>query len=257
MNRTILVTNDDSVHAKGIKELVVVASEFGNVLVVAPNKPQSGMGHAITITKPLRMESYNGFDGVEAYSCSGTPVDCVKLAVFEILKRKPDLLLSGINHGENSSTNVLYSGTMSAAIEGAMEGIPSIGFSLADFNSDADFSAAKNVATELIPQIMNKGLPNNTALNVNVPMLSSMDLKGIKVCAQAHAYWEDKFDSRRDQFGRPYYWLTGQFSDRDQREDTDLHYLKMGYATIVPTHFDLTNYGALKDLKFLDSEGEF
>ena len=257
MNRTILVTNDDSVHAKGIKELVVVASEFGNVLVVAPNKPQSGMGHAITITKPLRMESYSGFDGVEAYSCSGTPVDCVKLAVFEILKRKPDLLLSGINHGENSSTNVLYSGTMSAAIEGAMEGIPSIGFSLADFNSDADFSAAKNVATELIPQIMNKGLPNNTALNVNVPKVSYRDLKGIKVCAQAHAYWEDKFDSRRDQFGRPYYWLTGQFSDRDQREDTDLHYLKMGYATIVPTHFDLTNYGALRDLKYLDSEGEF
>lgn len=257
MNRTILVTNDDSVHAKGIKELVLVASEFGNVLVVAPNKPQSGMGHAITITKPLRMESYNGFDGVEAYSCSGTPVDCVKLAVFEILKRKPDLLLSGINHGENSSTNVLYSGTMSAAIEGAMEGIPSIGFSLADFNSDADFSAAKNVATELIPQIMNKGLPNNTALNVNVPKVSYRDLKGIKVCAQAHAYWEDKFDSRRDQFGRPYYWLTGQFSDRDQREDTDLHYLKMGYATIVPTHFDLTNYGALRYLKYLDSEGEF
>lgn len=257
MNRTILVTNDDSVHAKGIKELVLVASEFGNVLVVAPNKPQSGMGHAITITKPLRMESYNGFDGVEAYSCSGTPVDCVKLAVFEILKRKPDLLLSGINHGENSSTNVLYSGTMSAAIEGAMEGIPSIGFSLADFNSDADFSAAKNVATELIPQIMNKGLPNNTALNVNVPKVLYRDLKGIKVCAQAHAYWEDKFDSRRDQFGRPYYWLTGQFSDRDQREDTDLHYLKMGYATIVPTHFDLTNYGALRDLKYLDSEGEF
>ena len=257
MNRTILVTNDDSVHAKGIKELVLVASEFGNVLVVAPNKPQSGMGHAITITKPLRMESYNGFDGVEAYSCSGTPVDCVKLAVFEILKRKPDLLLSGINHGENSSTNILYSGTMSAAIEGAMEGIPSIGFSLADFNSDADFSAAKNVATELIPQIMNKGLPNNTALNVNVPKVSYRDLKGIKVCAQAHAYWEDKFDSRRDQFGRPYYWLTGQFSDRDQREDTDLHYLKMGYATIVPTHFDLTNYGALRDLKYLDSEGEF
>ena len=257
MNRTILVTNDDSVHAKGIKELVLVASEFGNVLVVAPNKPQSGMGHAITITKPLRMEPYNGFDGVEAYSCSGTPVDCVKLAVFEILKRKPDLLLSGINHGENSSTNVLYSGTMSAAIEGAMEGIPSIGFSLADFNSDADFSAAKNVATELIPQIMNKGLPNNTALNVNVPKVSYRDLKGIKVCAQAHAYWEDKFDSRRDQFGRPYYWLTGQFSDRDQRKDTDLYYLKMGYATIVPTHFDLTNYEVLRNLKYLDNEGKF
>ncbi len=257
MNKTILVTNDDSVHAKGIKELVTVAKEFGDVLVVAPNKPQSGMGHAITITKPLRLESYNGFDGVEAYSCSGTPVDCVKLAVFEILKRKPDLLLSGINHGENSSTNVLYSGTMSAAIEGAMEGIPSIGFSLADFNSNADFSAVKNVAAELIPHILNKGLPHNTALNVNVPKVSPKNLKGIKVCAQAHAYWEDKFDSRRDQFGRPYYWLTGQFSDRDQRKDTDLYYLKMGYATIVPTHFDLTNYEVLPNLKYLDNEGKF
>ena len=153
MNKLILVTNDDSVHAKGIRELVAVASQFGDVLVVAPNKPQSGMGHAITITKPLRLEPYIGFENIEAYSCSGTPVDCVKLGIFEVLKRKPDLLLSGINHGENSSTNVLYSGTMSAAIEGAMEGIPSIGFSLADFDSDADFSATKQVAKELIPKV--------------------------------------------------------------------------------------------------------
>jgi len=145
MNKLILVTNDDSIHAKGIMELVTVAIQFGDVLVVAPNKPQSGMGHAITITKPLRLEPYGGFEEVEAYSCSGTPVDCVKLGVFEVLKRKPDLLLSGINHGENSSTNVLYSGTMSAAIEGAMEGIPSIGFSLADFDSDADFQLLRRL----------------------------------------------------------------------------------------------------------------
>ena len=257
MNKLILVTNDDSIHAKGIMELVTVAIQFGDVLVVAPNKPQSGMGHAITITKPLRLESYGGFEDVEAYSCSGTPVDCVKLGVFEVLKRKPDLLLSGINHGENSSTNVLYSGTMSAAIEGAMEGIPSIGFSLADFNSDADFSATKEVVKAIIPKVLKNGLPKNTALNVNVPKLSFKDLKGIKVCAQAHAYWEDKFDSRMDQFGRPYYWLTGNFSDRDQRVDTDLYYLKRGYATIVPTHFDLTNFTVLNDLKYLDNEGEF
>ena len=257
MNKLILVTNDDSIHAKGIMELVTVAIQFGDVLVVAPNKPQSGMGHAITITKPLRLESYGGFEDVEAYSCSGTPVDCVKLGVFEVLKRKPDLLLSGINHGENSSTNVLYSGTMSAAIEGAMEGIPSIGFSLADFNSDADFSATKEVVKAIIPKVLKNGLPKNTALNVNVPKLSFKDLKGIKVCAQAHAYWEDKFDSRMDQFGRPYYWLTGDFSDRDQRVDTDLFHLKRGYATIVPTHFDLTNFTVLNDLKYLDNEGEF
>tara|TARA_B100001287_G_scaffold276736_1_gene289068 strand:- start:4404 stop:5180 length:777 start_codon:yes stop_codon:yes gene_type:complete len=257
MNKLILVTNDDSIYAKGIRELVTVAIEFGDVLVIAPNKPQSGMGHAITITKPIRLESYSGFDYIEAYSCSGTPVDCVKLGVFEVLNRKPDLLLSGINHGENSSTNVLYSGTMSAAIEGAMEGIPSIGFSLADFDSDADFTATKEIAKGLIPKVLKNGLPQYTSLNVNVPKVPVEGLKGIKVCAQAHAYWEDKFDSRMDQFGRPYYWLTGEFSNRDQRVNTDLYHLKRGYATIVPTHFDLTNYKVLNDLKYLDNEGKF
>jgi|TARA_B110000046_G_scaffold158602_1_gene170672 5'-nucleotidase len=257
MNKLILVTNDDSIHSKGIRELVEVAKLFGEVVVVAPDKPQSGMGHAITISEPLRLYPFVGFSNVEAYSCSGTPVDCVKLAVFEVLKRKPDLLLSGINHGENSSTNVLYSGTMSAAIEGAMEGIPSIGFSLADFDADADFHGTKEIAKKIIPSILNNGLSKNTSLNVNVPKLSNEDIKGIKVCTQAHAYWEDKFDSRKDQFGRSYYWLTGEFSDMDQRKDTDLFYLKQGYATVVPTHFDLTNYAAINDLKYLNHEGEF
>ncbi len=257
MNKLILVTNDDSIHSKGIKELIEVAQLFGDVVVVAPDKPQSGMGHAITISEPLRLFPFKGFNNAEAFSCSGTPVDCVKLAVFEVLKRKPDLLLSGVNHGENSSTNVLYSGTMSAAIEGAMEGIPSIGFSLADFNADADFSATKKIAENIIPSVLKNGLPTNTTLNVNVPKLTFNDLKGIKVCSQAHAYWEDKFDSRKDQFGRPYYWLTGEFSDIDQRKDTDLFYLKQGYATIVPTHFDLTNYTAIDALKHLNHEGEF
>ena len=256
MNKLILVTNDDSIHSKGIKELIEVAQLFGDVVVVAPDKPQSGMGHAITISEPLRLFPFKGFNNVEAYSCSGTPVDCVKLAVFEVLKRKPDLLLSGVNHGENSSTNVLYSGTMSAAIEGAMEGIPSIGFSLADFNADADFSATKKIAEKIIPSVLKNGLPTNTTLNVNVPKLVFNDLKGIKVCSQAHAYWEDKFDSRKDQFGRPYYWLTGEFSGVDQRKDTDLFYLKQGYATIVPTHFDLTNYTAIDALKHLNHEGK-
>lgn len=252
MNKLILVTNDDSIHAKGIKELVAVAKTFGQVIVVAPDKPQSGMGHAITISNPLRIQKYEGFEGVMAYECSGTPVDCVKIAIFEILKRKPDLLLSGINHGENSSTNVLYSGTMSAAIEGAMESIPSIGFSLADFDADADFEATKSISRKIIKDVILNGLPKNTCLNVNIPKLHLKDIKGIKVCAQAHAYWDDKFESRLDQFGRPYYWLTGDFSDIDKREDTDLFALKNGYASVVPTHFDLTNYQVLENLKYLE-----
>ena len=257
MNKVILVTNDDGIHAKGISELIAVAKSFGKVLVVAPNKPQSGMGHAITIADPLRLSRYNGFEDIEAYSCSGTPVDCVKLGIFEVLKCKPDLVLSGINHGENSSTNVLYSGTMSAAIEGAMEGVPSIGFSLADFDADADFSVTKKVAKDIISKVLKDGMPKNTALNVNVPKLQINEIKGVKVCTQAHAYWEDKFDSRLDQFGRTYYWLTGKFSDKVQREDTDLYYLKRGFATVVPTHFDLTNYAVLNELNYLNNEGEF
>ena len=252
MNKLILVTNDDSIHAKGIKELVAVAKTFGQVIVVAPDKPQSGMGHAITISNPLRIQKYEGFERVTAYECSGTPVDCVKIAIFEILKRKPDLLLSGINHGENSSTNVLYSGTMSAAIEGAMESIPSIGFSLADFDADADFEATKSISRKIIKDVILNGLPKNTCLNVNIPKLHLKEIKGIKVCAQAHAYWDDKFESRLDQFGRPYYWLTGDFSDIDKREDTDLFALKNGYASVVPTHFDLTNYQVLENLKYLE-----
>jgi 5'-nucleotidase len=176
----------------------------------------------------------------------------VKLAIFEVMKRKPDLLLSGINHGENSSTNVLYSGTMSAAIEGAMEGIPSIGFSLADFDSDADFSAVKEVAVKIIGRVIEEGLPDNTCLNVNVPKIPFNEIKGIQVCTQAHAYWDDKFESRLDQFGRPYYWLTGEFSDVDRRLETDLHALKNGYVSVVPTHFDLTNYAVLQKLKYLE-----
>ena len=252
MNKLILVTNDDGIHSKGLKELVSVAKTFGRVVVLAPDKPQSGMGHAITISNPLRIAKYGAFENVEAYDCSGTPVDCVKLAIFEVLKRKPDLLLSGINHGENSSTNVLYSGTMSAAIEGAMEGIPSIGFSLADFDSDADFTAVKEVALKIIGRIIEEGLPDNTCLNVNVPKIPYNQIKGIQVCTQAHAYWDDKFDSRLDQFGRPYYWLTGEFSDVDRRLETDLHALKNGYVSVVPTHFDLTNHAALQKLKYLE-----
>ena len=245
----ILVTNDDGITSKGIFSLIQVAKEFGDVIVVAPDKPQSATGHSITIHHPLRLNKYINFDGVEAYSCSGTPVDCVKLAIYEILNGKPDLLLSGINHGENTSTNVLYSGTMSAAVEGAMENIPSIGFSLANFSVDAEFSGAQWAARQIISKSMEKNIPENTCLNVNVPDLPMDSLKGFRICRQAHAFWADRFDKRLDQFGKTYYWLTGEFSNMDTHEDTDLTAMKNGFVSIVPTHFDMTAYQVLDKLK--------
>jgi 5'-nucleotidase len=247
--KLILITNDDSVNAKGIRSLIQTAKQFGRVVVVAPDKAQSGMGHAITINHPLRLNRVDLFDGVESYSCSGTPVDCVKLAIYEVLKCKPDLLLSGINHGENTSTNVLYSGTMSAAIEGAMEGIHSIGFSLADYASDADFSACQPIIEKIIIKTLDSGLAANTCLNVNFPNLSIDKIKGVRICSQAHAFWADRFDKRLDQFGNPYFWLTGDFAEVNPKENTDLEALKNGYVSIVPTHFDLTNYQAIQTLE--------
>lgn len=250
MNRPLIfITNDDSLHAKGIAALVDAARSFGEVVVIAPDKPQSGMGHAITINHPLRLEKSDIFHGIDSYACSGTPVDCVKLGVYEVLHRKPDLVLSGINHGANSSTNVLYSGTMSAAVEGAMEHIPSIGFSYCDYDPDSDFSAAQWVASQLIPKVLEQGLPTGVCLNVNIPKLSVSELKGIKVCRQAYAFWEDRFDKRLDQFGRPYYWLTGTFDEREDATDTDLYFLDEGYATVVPTQFDLTAHQTIQSLK--------
>jgi len=247
--RLILVTNDDSVNAKGIHALVEMAKQFGQVVVVAPDKPQSGMGHAITIHDPLRLDACHLFPETEAYACSGTPVDCVKLGIYEVLHRRPDLILSGINHGENSSTNVLYSGTMSAAIEGAMEGIPSVGFSLADYAADADFSATQFFGAKIIAQLLQSPISESVCLNVNVPKLKKDEIQGIQMCQQAHAYWADRFEKRQDQYGRDYFWLTGEFADVDQRPNTDLEALKKGFVSVVPTHFDLTSYETLKQLK--------
>lgn len=238
----ILITNDDGINAKGIYSLIETVKEFADIVVVAPDKPQSGMGHAITINSPLRLNKVNLFNGVEAYSSTGTPVDCVKLGIFEIMHKKPDFILSGINHGENTSTNVLYSGTMSAAVEGAMEGIPSIGFSLADFNSDADFNPSKKIIRNLLKKILDVNFPSNICLNVNIPKLSFEEIKGVKICKQAHAFWDDRFEKRLDQFGNPYYWLTGEFSPVELDSTMDLYALKNNYVSIVPTQFDMTDY---------------
>lgn len=249
MRPLIFVTNDDGISSKGIKSLIEVAVEFGDVFIIAPDKPQSGMGHAITMNVPLRLDRSILFEGLEAYTCSGTPVDCVKLGIYEIMHRKPDLILSGFNHGENASSNVLYSGTMSAAVEGAMENIPSIGFSLCDFHADADFSEAKNVARQIIKDSLAHKFPANVCLNVNIPKKVENNLKGVKICRQAHAFWEDRFDKRLDQFGRPYYWLTGEFLNQDMEEDTDLYALSNGYVSIVPIQFDMTSYKVIDQFK--------
>jgi len=249
MKPLILVTNDDGVYSKGIHSIISVAINFGEVVVVAPDKPQSGMGHAITINNPLRLNKVNLMDGVQAYATSGTPVDCVKLGIFEILKKKPDLIISGINHGENTSTNVLYSGTMSAAVEGAMEAIPSIGFSLADFDSDADFKASSIIASKIIKKVLSIDFPSNICLNVNIPKLPFEEIKGIKICKQANAFWNDRFEKRTDQFGNNYYWLTGDFCERVQDRDTDLYAIRNGYVSVVPTHFDMTAHHLIKEVK--------
>jgi 5'-nucleotidase len=245
----IFVTNDDGISAKGIRSLHEVMVEFGDVVLIAPDSPQSGMGHAITIHDPIRMKVSDLYGSTEAYSCSGTPVDCVKLGVYEVMHRKPDLLVSGVNHGANTATNVLYSGTMSAAVEGSMEGIPSIGFSLDSFDGDADFSVAQDVARSVVSGVLENGMPEGVCFNVNVPDVDKNQHQGIKVCRQAHAFWEDRFDKREDQFGNPYYWLTGNFTDVGKTEDTDLFWIEQGFSTRVTTKFDMTSYKAVEKIK--------
>jgi 5'-nucleotidase len=241
---TILVVNDDGITAPGIKVLMEVMSEIGHVVVVAPDSPQSGMGHAITIGNPLRLDKVDIYEGFETYRCSGTPVDCVKLAVNCVFKgKKPDLCVSGINHGLNNSINVLYSGTMSAAVEGAIESIPSIGFSLDDFTLQADFGPCIKYVKEIALQVLERGLPPATLLNVNFP--KTADLQGIKVCRQANAKWAEEFDERLDPHQRPYYWLTGVFQLNDKGQDTDVWALENNYVSVVPVQFDMTAHHAI------------
>ncbi|MFA5556406.1 MAG: 5'/3'-nucleotidase SurE [Flavobacteriaceae bacterium] len=240
----ILVTNDDGITAPGIRTLISVAQEFGDVVIVAPDSPQSGKGHAITVNNTLYINKINE----QEYSCSGTPVDCVKMAVHEILDRKPDLCVSGINHGSNSSINVIYSGTMSAAVEAGIEGIPAIGFSLADFSWNANFESSKIFIRKIIASVLNNGLPKGVVLNVNFPKPQSETFKGIKICRQANAMWIERFDKRQTPHGRDYYWLTGEFVNYDKGEDTDEWALANGYVSVVPVQFDLTAHHAIQTL---------
>ncbi len=238
----ILITNDDDITAPGIRNLVEAVKDLGHVVVVAPDKPQSGMGHAITIGSPLRLNRMHLFGDIEAWQTSGTPVDCVKLAVDKILPRKPDICLSGINHGANHSINVIYSGTMSAAMEASIEGIPSIGFSLLDYRYEADFTAARQVVHKIVSSVIGQKWDKHLLLNVNIPSVPANEIKGIKVCKQAYAKYEEDFDERLDPQGKKYYWLTGEFVNFDKGKDSDVAALQKNYVSVVPVQFDLTNY---------------
>lgn len=238
----ILITNDDDITAPGIRNLVEAVKDLGQVVVVAPDKPQSGMGHAITIGSPLRMNKMTIFGEIEAWQTSGTPVDCVKLAVDKILHRKPDLCLSGINHGANHSINVIYSGTMSAAMEASIEGIPSIGFSLLDYKYEADFAPARKIVHTIVSKILEEKADKHLLLNVNIPSVPYNKIKGIKICKQAYAKYEEDFDERMDPQGKKYYWLTGKFVNFDESKDSDVWALQHNYVSVVPVQFDLTNY---------------
>ena len=245
----ILITNDDGITAPGIRALIKIMNKIGDVVVVAPDSPQSGMGHAITIDNVLHCNPITIDDGPQLeYTCSGTPADCVKMAVSEILNRKPDLCVSGINHGSNSSINVIYSGTMSAAVEAGIEGIPAIGFSLLDFKWHADFKPSEKFVTKITQNALQNGIPEGIVLNVNIPNLKEDAIKGIKICRQANGYWKENFDKRKSPFGKEYYWLTGEFITKDEGQDTDVYALENDYISVVPIQFDLTAHHMIQKL---------
>lgn len=248
----ILITNDDGVLAPGIRFLIDIMKEFGNVTIVAPDKGQSGSSHAITFSEPLKLKSIKEEEGYKEFSCNGTPVDCVKLGENVAMDVKPDLLVSGVNHGSNASINVIYSGTMAAVIEGCIDEIPAIGFSIDTYSSEIDFEPARPYIRKIVQGIIKNGMPKDTCLNVNIPLMENIN--GMKVCRQAKASWKEGFDSRVNPRGESYHWLTGSFVVEDNGQDSDLHALSKGYISLVPVQVDLTAYKQLEHFKFLEED---
>lgn len=249
----ILVTNDDGIRAKGLVSLIEATRGLGRVVVVAPVEPQSGMSHAITVKIPLLVDKIKEEEDLTVYTCAGTPVDCVKIAFDKLLNRKPDLLVSGINHGSNSASSVFYSGTMGAALEGCINEIPSIGFSLLSFDDNADFSASKEYASKIMKKVLANGIPGSTCLNVNIPYVSKEKIAGVKIVRQTKGFWKEEFAKETDPYGRDYYWLTGFFQNTEpEANDTDEWALKNNYISVVPLQIDLTCYDTMKELKNWD-----
>lgn len=245
----ILVCNDDGIFSPGIKALAEIADEFGDVEIIAPDRQQSAVGHAITIQTPLRSRSFRVDDRFNGQAVSGTPADSIKLAHNQLLKRKPDLVVSGINHGSNAGINILYSGTVSAATEGTILGYPSIAVSCTDFKEDADLTGAKDAARKVIGYVLNHGLPKGVTLNLNAP---AGPLKGIKWVRQANSRYVEEFEGRVDPNNRSYYWMTGKFQLLDNDEKNDISVLEQGFASLTPIQYDLTSYSLLNDLENIE-----
>ena len=248
IEKTILVTNDDGIYTDGIYWLWEAVKDFGNALVVAPNTEKSAVGHAITITNPLRTKYVNRRGGFSGYAVNGTPADCVKIAVRSILKSPPDLVVSGINYGANVGTNVIYSGTVSAATEGTILGIPSIAVSI-DSHHPKDFKSAMDTTQNTLIKVLKFGLTEGTLLNVNVPDIPDEKIKGIRITTQGNAYFKDRFEKREDPRGNIYYWMTGESIDPDSSGNTDNRALKDGYISVTPIHYRLTNESFMSDLE--------
>lgn len=249
----ILITNDDGHDAPGIHHLTSLMKTLGEVVVIASEQSQSAMGHAITMKVPLVFKESKGIEGYREFITNGTPADCIKLGLHKILDRKPDLVVSGINHGSNASINIIYSGTMAAALEAAMGGIPSIGFSLLDYSHDADFTGADDYVLKLSKYVINNGLPQGVSLNVNFPTRNGKPYKGYKICRQSKAYWKEDFSERYDpRTNKPYFWLTGTFHVLEDHPETDEWALKNYYVSVVPVQFDFTAHQVISQLNNID-----
>ncbi|MDD2322822.1 MAG: 5'/3'-nucleotidase SurE [Bacteroidales bacterium] len=245
------ITNDDGIFAPGIRTLIDIVKPLGKVIVVAPDKGHSGQSHAVTVGTPVRLNKLVSDPDYDEYSCSGTPVDCVKLGLQQLANSKPDMLLSGINHGSNAGINVLYSGTMAAAMEGTINQVPSLGFSLTNYSHQADFSGTRDSIHAIITRFLNHPLPAGVTMNVNIPDLPAHEIKGIKFCRQAQGRWYEEFDRRVDPFGKDYFWLTGEYRPSDNNPGTDQWALDNGYVAMVPLTLDLTH------LEYLNQKKEY
>ena len=249
----ILITNDDGIYSPGLRYLIGLMNNIGKVVVVAPDEPQSAQSHAITINKPITCEKIKIDEGKQIeFICSGTPVDCVKLALAEILDRKPDICISGINHGSNASINVIYSGTVSAAIEASVHDIPSVGFSILDYSTTTEFKHTETHIINIVRNLLSSNL--NVCLNVNIPKYSENKIKGIKIAKQAKGKWIEDFDERVSPMGKRYFWLTGEFINEDESIEADQNILDDNYISVVPVRYDLTDYSQIDDVKRLLNE---
>ncbi len=246
----ILITNDDGIVAPGLRKLISLVKNMGDIIVIGSEYAMSGMAHAVTIQNPLRVRLVTEEPGYKEYLTTGTPADNIKLGKHRLSNKLPNLILSGINHGSNAAINIIYSGTMGAVLEGAIDGIPSIGFSLDDFSHDADFSHVDDYVVAIISKVLNQGLPKGVCLNVNFPKISQVPIKGIRVCRQADARWVEEFEERKDPHGRSYFWLAGRYENGDKRNDTDEKALADNFVSVVPSHTDFTAHSYVDKLSF-------